>query len=327
MPPPRTGIAPTALSRSRLNNGVLAAAVILFRFLQYSGAMVLLGSPLFFLYGVPAAATSFAWPRRLLAVSATLVLAGALLGLVGQTGVLAGSLSEGLQPENLAAAITQMSFGASAMVRAAVAACLLLLLALVTPSRALWTGYAAGGAIICASFAWMGHAAAMEGPAGLIHLAGDIVHALAAAVWVGALVAFAFLLRPGPGDARNEKALYDSLRRFSGIGSVTVALIVLSGLVNSWFLVGPQMVFDLWTMAYGQVLLLKLLAFGGMLGLAAANRYRLTPALGRALETGASRAAALAALRRSLIIETLTAFVVLGLVAWLGTLPPASMDM
>jgi putative copper resistance protein D len=323
-----TGIAPRDLSRLRSNKDVLAAAVITFRFLQYAGTMILFGSSLFFIYGLPGqgpcAAASYPWPKRLLAFSAALLVGAAILGLITQTGLLAGSFGEGFKLDNLEAVITQMNFGLSAIVRAAIAAALLLWLIILTPSRLAWAGSAAGGAVMCASLAWMGHGAATEGPAGIVHLLGDVVHSLAAAVWIGALVAFVFLLLLGPSGADSDGALHESLRRFSGIGSITVALIVLSGLVNSWFLVGPQRLLDFWTTAYGQVLLAKLLAFAGMLGLAASNRYRLTPALGDALGARASRDAPLSALRRSLLLETTTAFVVLGLVAWLGTLPPPS---
>ena len=67
------------------------------------------------------------------------------------------------------------------------------------------------------------------------------------------------------------------------------------------------------------------LLFAGMLGLAALNRYRLTPALAQAIEEeDAPRAQAL--LRASLVVEGGLAIVILGLVAWLGTLsPPMSM--
>ena len=59
-----------------------------------------------------------------------------------------------------------------------------------------------------------------------------------------------------------------------------------------------------------------------MLGLAAANRYRLTPALNRGLNTRLGQDKALADLRRSLAIETALGLGVLALVAWFGTLPP-----
>ncbi len=307
---------------------MLGAVLIAMRFLQYSGAMILLGSSLFFVYALPAeggcAAKFRAWPRPLLACGAALVLLGALMGLVAQTGVLAGSFSEGLKPDNLVIAVTQMNFGSSALVRAAVAAILFLVVAFCAPSHPLWIGCASGGAVISASLAWMGHGAGTEGAAGILHLLGDIAHALAASIWIGALIAFVFLLLRDRVDAQSDEALYKALRRFSGIGAATVSVIVLSGLVNSWFLVGPGRLLDFWTTTYGRVLLAKLFAFAAMLCLAALNRYRLTPALGKALALPASRGAIRAALRRSLFLETVAALAVLGLVALLGTLPPVT---
>ena len=250
------------------------------------------------------------------------MLAGSVLGLIAQTGALVGSIRDGFEPANLEAVIRQMNFGIAAIVRAGVAAALLACLTALAPSRLVWVCCAIGGAIVCASFAWMGHGAASEGPAAIVHLAADIIHSLAASVWIGALVAFVFLLLPNRNADESDKALYKALHRFSGIGSAVVALIVLTGLINSWFLVGPDRLVDFWTGAYGQVLLVKLAVFAGMLGLAASNRYRLTPALGDALDVGFSRAPPLSALRRSIALETIAAFVVLGLVAWLGTLAP-----
>ena len=174
-----------------------------------------------------------------------------------------------------------------------------------------------------ASHGWE-HGAATEGVAGIVHLLSDIIHSLAAAVWIGALVAFVFLLLPDRRASYMDESLYESLRQFSGIGSGTVAALVVTGLVNSWFLVGLNRLTDFWTTLYGQVLLAKLIVFLGMLGLAASNRYRLTPALGDALDSGIFRIEAFSALRRSLILETVAAFAVLGLVAWLGTLAPVS---
>ncbi|WP_415427240.1 CopD family protein, partial [Staphylococcus borealis] len=63
-------------------------------------------------------------------------------------------------------------------------------------------------------------------------------------------------------------------------------------------------------------------AFGAMLLLAAANRFRLTPALNAALEAPERAPAAVAELKRSLGIEAGAALTVLALVAWLGRLAP-----
>ena len=74
-------------------------------------------------------------------------------------------------------------------------------------------------------------------------------------------------------------------------------------------------------MLYGQLLLAKLALFAAMLALAAANRFRLTPAFGKAIAQG-DGSCAVAALRRSLAAEAGAALLILGLVAWIGTLAP-----
>lgn len=307
---------------------MLDSAVVLLRLAQYTGATILFGSSLFLVYALPDAGAGsgaqLGWPRRLLAWGAAGLLLATGLGLLAHTAVLAGSIREGLQPASISAVITTMSMGPSSLVRAGAAAMALAVLALTRPSRTLWRICAGLGAVVCASFAWMGHGAATEGIAGLVHLAADILHALAAGAWVGALAIFVGLLRRAADDLNLDRVLHKALHRFSGVGSALVATLVATGLVNSWFLVGPTRLSGLWTTAYGQLLSLKLALFAGMLALAAANRFRLTPALGLALDGAQSPGPALQALRRSLVWESALALAVLGLVAWLGTLAPVS---
>lgn len=104
-------------------------------------------------------------------------------------------------------------------------------------------------------------------------------------------------------------------------GSIIVALVLGSGLVNSWMLVGPQNVLSLHTTLYGQLLIAKLFLFAIMLAVAATNRFTLTPALERALQGGGIYRAR-RRLQISLIIELSLAAAIIGLVAWLGTLEP-----
>jgi putative copper resistance protein D len=183
------------------------------------------------------------------------------------------------------------------------------------------------GAVTCASFAWMGHGAATKGAAGLLHLCSDILHTLAAGVWIGALVAFLILLlTDAPDWAKGRQVLHAALHGFSGIGSGLVAVLIATGLVNSWFVVGLAGVPKLLTTPYGQLLTLKLLLFLVMVGLATANRFHLTPRLGRALEARPPAPQALAALRKSLAWETGLSIAVLALVAWFGTLAPPSVS-
>jgi putative copper resistance protein D len=195
--------------------------------------------------------------------------------------------------------------------------------ALIVPAgRAKELGLALLGAVVLLSFAWTGHGAAQEGWAGQVHLAADLLHLLAAGAWVGALVGFALLLRrPSRTPADAVRPLHDALAGFSGVGSAIVALIVVTGLANSWFLVGPRGVPALVETPYGLALTAKLLLFAGMLLLAARNRLRHTPALGAALG-GMAPQTPLRALRSSIMLETALGFGVLALVGVLGLMEP-----
>lgn len=176
-------------------------------------------------------------------------------------------------------------------------------------------------AIAVASLAWSGHGAATEGPVGMVHLASDIIHLLAAAAWIGALGAFVLIVSRRPQTPEILNAAHRTLASFATVGAIIVGLIVATGLVNSYLLVGPRNVLRLAESDYGRLLLIKLTLFAIMLGLAAGNRFRLTPALGKAIGRDGT-AAAVVRLKRSLWIETCAGILILGLVAWLGTLPP-----
>lgn len=307
---------------------MIEPAVIILRLTQYVGATVLTGSSLFLIYALPASGAAAAgrarWPRRLLVGAALLLGATALLGLGAQSVMLSGSVAEGVKPETLSAVVSGMDLGKAAIVRAVAALAAALLLVLLRPSRLTWIVTAALGLIATASLAWMGHGAVTEGALGLLHLASDILHAVAAAVWIGALMGFFGLLVARQRSVEANEALHGALHRFSGVGSTLVAVLVATGLINTWVLVGPDHLEALWTTSYGQLLSLKVALFMGMLALAAGNRFRLTPALGRANAAGSSDSA-LVALRRSIALEAMLGFAVLSLVAWFGTLaPPAS---
>lgn len=308
---------------------MLEAALVLVRLGQYAGAMTLFGSSLFFLYALPRtgefSAVGLAWPRRLLTAIALLGAVGAAAGLVVQTAVLTGNWGEGFEPANVGLIISQTGLGLASVVRIAALAAALAALVIIPAGRGLWVLVAALSSVATASLAWMGHGAAGDGVAGLAHLASDILHILAASVWVGALAAFLALLWPkASGTPDRGRTIHTALHGFSGKGSAIVAAILASGLVNSWFLVGPEGVGRLATSLWGQLLLLKLALFLAMLTLAAANRFRLTPALAAATDQPQEAGPALRRLRLSLLLETSASILVLTLVAWLGTLEPPS---
>ena len=300
---------------------MIEVAVIVLRWLQYSGAVVLLGLPLFLLYSFRGGdGPNLVWARSTLIFAATVVAVGSLAALVAQTAVMAGSLSEALKPASLSFMVTGMALGMALVARAVLAGLALLAIVALKPGRLLWTLLAAVGVIVSASFAWTGHGAATVGPGGLWHLTAAIIHAVSAPLWLGALVALTVLLlrRTKPDDP----AIHRALRGFAGVGTLAVALLVLSGLGNSWFMIGPARIAGLGTSLYGQLLITKLALFGLMLTLAASNRFRLTPALGSALQASEPSAAAIRDLRRSLLLETGLGLALLAVVAAMGTLPP-----
>jgi putative copper resistance protein D len=301
--------------------------VLISRFIEYSGAMILFGSSLFLLYGRPiasdAAGSDLVWTKHLLMGAGVGLLGATVIGFVAQTTVLAGSFGAISDPITLKAALLGMNFGISSLVRLATALLAITSVIFLRPGTRLWSPCAALGTIACASFAWMGHGAATEGAAGWIHLAGDIAHLLAAAGWIGSLAVFwIMLLRPRP-SVTDQKALCASLISFSGVGTMLVATIVASGLINSFFLVGWDPAHIVAT-RYGQVLIAKLLLFAVMLALAAANRFRHTPHFARALLKTEPTTMAVLHLRKSITAETVTAAGVLAMVSWLGTLAPVT---
>ncbi len=176
-------------------------------------------------------------------------------------------------------------------------------------------------AALVGSLAWAGHAIGGQGVEGFVHPAADVLHLIAAAAWAGALVPLAVLLTMTGPHAAGLAAARTATQRFSTLGIVSVAALLLTGTVNAWYLVGS--VSALTGTDYGRLLLVKLALFAGMVGIAAFNWSRLTPRLlQNADATGAQRARR--QLRRNAAIEAAMGALVICIVATLGILPPAS---
>lgn len=173
-------------------------------------------------------------------------------------------------------------------------------------------------AIAAATIAWTGHAGATEAAAGMVHRVADVAHIWAASGWIGALAALFHALCARRVAADRVAVM---LARFSLLGTVFVATLIVTGIVNGVMIVGWAELPALVGSRYGWLLAAKLALFGGMLALAAANRWRLTPALEHA---GGDKAAAIRHLRWSLLVETGAAVAILALVALLGTLDPVA---
>lgn len=291
------------------------------RLVQYLGVAVLLGVPLF-LIGAGRDLPRTGWARPLTITAAALTVSGAAGALTAQTAVMAGAWSEALKFESLGLVAFQTPLGLSMVARATAALLALTLLAVAKPGRTTWALVVAAGLVAAGSFAWSGHAGSTEGAGAPLHLAADIVHAVAAAVWLGALVALALTCFERTAARRPEIAR--AFLRFSGAGLASVVLLTATGLVNAAFLVGPEKVGELGDGLYGRLLLLKLGLFAAMLALAWRNRTRLAPALASADPDETT--APLSRLRTSVLLEAALGLAVLGIVAVMGVeAPPARM--
>ena len=176
--------------------------------------------------------------------------------------------------------------------------------------------------VILATIALAGHANADTGSARVWHLGADLLHLVAAGGWVGALPPLVFLLSrvctsTAPLGLRIAR---EAALRFSTLGIVSVATLILSGLVNAWYQVGtvPALVGT----PYGHLLLVKLALLALMLVLASINRGRLTPQL-----SGIATAPdALRRLRRNAMLEAALGMLLLFVVGALVHATPAAHD-
>jgi len=301
-------------------------AIIATRIVQFAAGAVLFGAPLFLLYGLKGPErAALGWPRPLALIASFALLLGAIAALMAQTAAMTGDPAAAMDRAMLGSVMLETPFGLAIAARGLAAAAALVLCLVLRPGTALWLGLTALGVVAVASFAWSGHGAATEGPGALPHLIADILHLIAAGVWLGALAALALMLRPraAPSEPAALRALHSALAGFSGVGSAVVATLILTGLVNSWFLVGLDGILRMGSSPYGLLLIAKLVLFAIMLALAAANRFRHTPGLAAALVTGPGETA-LPALRRSVALETALAFAILALVGVLGALAPVA---
>ena len=190
---------------------MLDVALVFARIAQYAAAAVLFGSPLFFLYGLPGAGArprrGWRGPARSCGVASALLLAGAVAGLAAQTATMTGAPADAFRPRAWLSVVTGADFGPVIAGRIALGLVALAVALLGRASAALWGVTSLLGGAALASFAWTGHGASDDGLAGAVHLAGDVVHLLAAGVWLGALVSLAILLftsgpRAAPAGAR-----------------------------------------------------------------------------------------------------------------------------
>jgi copper resistance protein D len=237
------------------------------------------------------------------------------------------SVAEVFSEDFLWVVLLQTEFGRAWVVRAILAGLLAAMFAVTLTAKrkrptAIWLNVVAVAmaAGLIGMLAWGGHAAGGAGAEGIIHPAADFLHLTAAAAWVGALIPLALLLQATGGDAGSLAVARTATLRFSAFGVGSVATLLVTGLINTFYLVGS--IQALAGTDYGRLLAAKVALFFAMVAVAAINRFRLTPRLVPD-ETLAPARDALRQLRRNALIEIVLGAVIITIVAKLGVTPPA----
>jgi putative copper resistance protein D len=149
-----------------------------------------------------------------------------------------------------------------------------------------WNAVAAltGAALAASSFAWVGHTHALAAP-----LASEgivVVHLLAAAFWLGALLPLWLVCDAAQAGRASPAALASVVSRFGCAALAVVVVLLLAGIALLATLLNHAS--DLWSSGYGRWFLAKLTLVSLLLAAAAVNNRWLTPRL-RVGDAGAAR--------------------------------------
>jgi copper resistance protein D len=300
----------------------MAAGLIVSRFLHFAAVLLLFGAAAFPLYAYREAERGaqsemlFARLGLTLFWLAVLAFVSAVLWLCFTSANMSGSLAGAVDVSIIATVIRETDFGRIWIWRVGLAAAMAVLFFLKRRSDTLALAQIGGAALLLTSISGTGHSGADATSWGTLHVANDSLHLLAASGWLGGLLALGVVLKNNVPDTLHAQV--DILNRFSGMGMLAVALLLLSGIVNTLF--EGDSVAALFSTLYGWVLAVKIALFLAMAGLAAMNRNRLVPELDKAPQTAGP---ALVRLQGNILAEQVLGFLVLGAVAYLGTLAPA----
>src|SRR4029077_20699676 len=169
--------------------------------------------------------------------------------------------------------------------------------------------------VLLTSLAWISHAAAAT-----VHpfgVSGDMLHLCAAGFWIGGLVPLTIFLARVRASFSLGETVVRVVRRFSTLSLCCVSVLVVSGISNSWLLVGS--IHALFTTPYGRLLFVKLALFRILIGFGARNRFLVKGKLPKA----AADPDLLAQLRRNVLWEACLGVAVGVIVGCLGVTAPA----
>ncbi|KRB61285.1 copper-binding protein [Rhizobium sp. Root708] len=288
-------------------------ALIVSRFLFDSAALGLWGASFYLSTCVHYDLTSYIEPRlhrwRIAAVA--LLCATTIVSLPLQAAAIGDGWLDAVSPTVLDAVLFSTNNGTAWLAQIGLVLCLAVSW-LVEPRKRLYVHTLCAG-LLLATLSITGHAAMNDAGLRTLHRLNDVAHVLCGGAWLGALVPVILLLRL-LGDARWQEKARKALMRFSTIGHLAVAAVVISGATNTLLVVG-----DLptdWSQPYQLLLGVKIILVSAMIVLALVNRYVLVPRL--------ASTSAPALLKRLTWFEIALGLSVVGLVAVFGTLAPTA---
>ena len=303
--------------------------LVVTRLLHYAAVTTLAGVSFFPLYAYadPEPIMLLRWRKGVLLAAAVAALLSGVAWFVFSVANMSGTLADVVDREVLWTVLNETTFGRVWMARMLLAVIVLSVIPVRFASTAGpqrdWIMVPLTGALL-ASLAGVGHSQIEEGVAGVIHVTSDAAHLLAAGAWLGGLLPLGFILLRYGRETETARAtnMDEVLLRFSRMGYIAVATLIGSGLLNGWFLIGN--VSGLFATPYGQLLIVKLVLFAGMLALAVSNRFWILPSLTKArTDDPYGSTAWTARLRNHVLGEQFLGLMVLVIVSILGTMQPA----
>lgn len=275
-------------------------SLIAARWVHYCATSILFGVSAYALYTGRAVVIDL----RLMRIAAVVALLSGIAWLGCEAAELSGDPSGAFQPAVLKAVLSQTTFGQVWSGRLVLA---LVIVIGVFVTRALRLAGSAvlalASGLLLVSLAGTGHAATEDA----LHRSSDVLHLIAAGLWLGGLCALGVRTAGSGGDGTDPRLQRAQIFRFSNVALVAVAILVATGITNAAFLVDWRNVLGT---PYGHTLMIKTGLVVCMIGAALMSRRRL-------------RANADAVdLRRSVVVEQAFGALVLGATSVLGTLSP-----
>lgn len=264
-----------ALPRTEAGGGIVGVLYDIARYVAYGGFVLLAGGAAFVLLCWQRGASVRAVQRLVVqgwvAMTAATLAMLLLRGPYSRSGSLGDVLDLGALP-----AVLETKTGAALVSRLLLLGAAALFVAVLfgayakredgTEKKDLTFGLAVGGTVVAAGIAgtWALSEHASTGIQTTLAMPVDVLHLLAVAVWLGGLATLLTALHRSPSIGR------DAVRRFSTTAFVSVVVLVVTGLYQSWRQVGSWSA--LTGTSYGRLLLVKVALVAVMLGVAWISR-------------------------------------------------------